>query len=45
MKKYNFRLSKKTLHNLRYGRVAVLPEDPTKSVNYIGNEDEDRKYD
>lgn len=39
------RYKKSTFHTLPYGRVAVLPEDPTEAVNFVGEEDEDRKYD
>ena len=33
------------LHVLRAGRIAVLPEDPTESVNFVGRTDDDFKFD
>lgn len=34
-----------TFHDVGYGRVAVLPNDPTELVNYEGDNDRDFKFD
>ena len=36
---------KRTLHSVGQGRVAVLPHDPTRFVNFEGDDDKDFKFD
>ena len=45
MKKSKILSKKLKLHRLPYGRIAVMKDDPTREVNFVGEEDEDRKFD